>query len=188
VPFIVMYSLLIAGVFLLSFSVADEREKHTLEALLVTPVRLSEIVLAKALLGFVLAIAMAIVTLWLNGALAVQALALSVVLGVAGVLLAEIGLVYGAASKNVTGGLRAHQGHRVGAAGADRLLHLPELAAVDRQDLPDVLGDQPVYEVTISGAGLDAVWAQLAIAVIAAMILPITVLPRRLENPLAVSG
>ena len=103
VPFVVMYALLIAAVFLPSFSIADEREKHTLEALVVTPTRLSEVVAAKGVLGFGLAIAMAIATLWLNGALSVEAVSLLVVLVIAGLLLTEIGLIYGTASKDVTG-------------------------------------------------------------------------------------
>ena len=69
VPLIVMYALIMAGVFLTAFAVVDEREKRTLDALLVTPVRLSEVLLAKALLGFWVAVAMAIVTLALNGVL-----------------------------------------------------------------------------------------------------------------------
>ena len=48
----------------------------------------------------------------------------------------------------------------------------------------------PVYEVTINGAGLSAVWSELAIAgaVIVVMIVPLRYLIGRLENKLAIAG
>jgi hypothetical protein len=58
----------IAGMFVTEFSLVDECEKNTLDAILVTPLRLSEMLLAKAGLGFILAVLMAYVTLLLNGA------------------------------------------------------------------------------------------------------------------------
>lgn len=190
VPFIVMYALLIAGVFLPSFSLADERERHTLDALLVTPVKLSEVVAAKGTLGFCLAIAMAVVTLWLNGALAVQALPLLVVLVVAGVLLVEVGLVYGTASKNVTGVFTLIKGTGFILLAPTVFYIFPDWPQWIARIFPTYWVINPIYEVTINGAGLDVVWTQLliAIGVIAAMVVPIVLLTRRLETSVGLAS
>jgi ABC-2 type transport system permease protein len=189
VPFIVMYSLLIAGVFLPSFSLADEREKHTLEALLVTPLRLSEVVAAKGILGFTLAIAMALVTLWINGALAAQAVALAAVLVVAGVMLVEIGLIYGTASKNVTGVFTLIKGTGFILLAPTVFYVFPDWPQWIAKIFPTYWVINPVYEVIINGAGLDAVWVELTIAVgvIVVLVAPIMLLARRLETALAVA-
>ncbi len=189
VPFVVMYALLIAAVFLPSFSLADEREKHTLDALLVTPTKLSEVVVAKGVLGFGLAIAMAFVTLWLNGALAVQALALTVVLVIAGLLLVEIGLVYGTASKDVTGVFTLIKGTGFILLGPTVFYIFPDWPQWIAKLFPTYWVINPIYEVTVNGAGLSAVSAELAIAlgVIALMLVPIALLTRRLETKLGVA-
>jgi ABC-2 type transport system permease protein len=189
VPFIVMYALLIAGVFLPSFSLADEREKHTLDALLVTPVRLTDVVAAKGTLGFSLAIAMAIVTLWLNGALVAQG-ALLVVLVVAGLLLVEVGLIYGTASKNVTGVFTLIKGTGFILLAPTIFYIFPDWPQWIAKIFPTYWIINPIYEVTINGAGLDVVGTELLIAlgVIAAMIVPIVLLTRRLETSIGLAS
>ena len=190
VPFVTMYALLIAAVFLPSFSIADEREKHTLDALVVTPTKLSEVVLAKGVLGFGLAVAMAIATLWLNGALSVQAVALLVVLVIAGLLLTEIGLIYGTASKDVTGVFTLIKGTGFILLGPTIFYIFPDWPQWIAKLFPTYWVINPVYEVTINGAGLGGVWVELAIAagVIVVMIVPLRYLIRRLETKLAIAG
>ncbi len=190
VPFVTMYALLIAAVFLPSFSIADEREKHTLDALVVTPTRLSEVVAAKGVLGFGLAIAMAIATLWLNGALSVQAIALLVVLVIAGLLLTEIGLIYGTASKDVTGVFTLIKGTGFILLAPTIFYIFPDWPQWIAKLFPTYWVINPVYEVTINGAGLGAVWGELAIAfaVIVAMIVPLRYLIGRLETKLAIAS
>ncbi len=95
VPLLVLMTLIIAGVFVTSFSLVEERERDTLDAMLVTPMRLSEVVLAKGLLGLVLALAMSLVTLALNGVLGGASGPLLAALLVGAVMSVEIGLLYG---------------------------------------------------------------------------------------------
>jgi ABC-2 type transport system permease protein len=187
VPFIVMYALLVAAVFLPSFSLADERENRTLSALIVTPARLSEVVTAKGILGFLLAGAMALVTLWLNSALTAQPLALIVVLVVAALLLVEIGLIYGTASKDIAGVFALIKG-------TGFILLAPTIFYIFTgwpqwiaKLFPTYWVINPVYEVTINDAGLSEVWVELAIgvAVIAALAVVVTLSTRRLRSKLA---
>jgi ABC-2 type transport system permease protein len=99
-PMMVLFALLIAGMFVTAFSLVDEREKKTLDAVLVTPVKLSEILAAKAGLGFILAVLMAYVTLLLNGASGSRPAALLITLVVAGLMSVEFGLIYGTVAKD----------------------------------------------------------------------------------------
>ena len=98
VPFIVLYALFAAGVFVTSFSFTEEREKRTLDALLASPLTMGDVLWAKALYGGTLAGAMALVTLALNGALVGQPVGLLVALGLGAVMSAMIGLLYGIAA------------------------------------------------------------------------------------------
>lgn len=164
VPFIAMYALLVAGVFLPSFSLADEREKRTLSALAVTPVRLGEVVVAKGILGFLLAVAMAVVTLWINRALNARPLALTVVLVVAGLLLVELGLVYGTISKNVTGVFTLIKGTGFLLLAPTVFYIFPDWPQWIARLFPTYWVIDPVYQVTINRAGLGSVWVDLVIA------------------------
>ncbi len=187
VPFIVMYALLVAAVFLPSFSLADERENRTLSALTVTPVTLAEVVTAKGILGFLLAGAMAVVTLWLNSALTAQPLALIVVLIVAAALLVEIGLIYGTASKDIAGVFALIKGTGFILLAPTAFYIFTGWPQWIAKLFPTYWVINPVYEVTINDSGLSTVWGELAIAagVIVLLAFVVMVLTRRLRSKLA---
>ncbi|MFH1329782.1 MAG: ABC transporter permease [Actinomycetota bacterium] len=187
VPLIAMYALLVAGVFLPSFSLADEREKRTLHALVVTPVRLSEVVVAKGSLGFLLAVPMAVVTLWINQALTGRPLALLVVLVVAGGLLTELGLVYGTVAGNVTTVFTLIKGTGFLLLAPTVFYLFPDWPQWIARIFPTYWVINPVYEVTIEGAGLGEVWVELLIALGVAMLLGLVVATttRRLKRQMA---
>lgn len=95
VPFVVLLALFAAGVFVTSFSLAEEREKRTLDALLASPVAMGDVLWAKGLFGGTLAVVMALATLALNGALVGQPAGLLLALALGAVMAALIGLLYG---------------------------------------------------------------------------------------------
>ena len=187
VPLIAMYALLVAGVFLPSFSLADEREKRTLDALVVTPVRLGEVVVAKGCLGFLLAVPMAVVTLWINRALNGQALALVVVLVVAGVVLVELGLIYGTVAGNVTAVFTLIKGTGFLLLAPTVFYLFPDWPQWIARLFPTYLVVDPVYRVTIKGAGLGDIWVEIVIALGVAALLGLLAVAttRRLRKRLA---
>jgi ABC-2 type transport system permease protein len=93
-PFAVLLALFAAGVLVPAFSLVEERERRTLEALLVGPTAVAEILWAKGLLGAVLSGALAAATLLLNGWGNVS-WALVVALALAASAAALLGLIYG---------------------------------------------------------------------------------------------
>jgi ABC-2 type transport system permease protein len=187
VPLIVMYALVVAAVFLPAFSIADEREKGTLVALTVTPVKLSEVVAAKGLLGFVLAFVMAVFTLWLNSALGAQALALLVVLAVAALLCAEIGLIFGAAAKDVNGVFALIKGTGVLLIGPTIFYLFPDWPQWIAKLFPTYWIINPLFEVTIENSALGGVWLEVLVAlgIVALLAVPVMLLTRRLRVILA---
>lgn len=186
-PLIVMYALVIAAVFLPSFSLADEREKRTLVALGVSPARLSEVVLAKGVLGFVVASFMAVLTLWLNRALSGEPLALVLVLVVAAAMCVEIGLIFGAASRTVTGVFTLIKGSAWLLVGPTVFYIFPDWPQWIARLFPTYWIINPVFEVTIDGAGLADVWADelVALGFIVVLAIPMFWLVGRLRERLA---
>ncbi len=158
--------------------------------MIITPVRLSEVVLAKGILGFVLAVAMAFVTLWMNSALDAQTGPLTVVLLVAGLMLVMIGLIYGTASKDVTGVFTLIKGTGVILLGPTIFYIFPDWPQWIAKLFPTYWVINPVYEVTINNAVLGDVWVELAIGLGVTVVLvgPLVMLMRRLETKLAIAG
>ena len=187
VPLIAMYALLVAGVFLPAFGLADERERRTLDALVVTPVRLGEVVAAKGILGFALAVAMAIVTLWINRALAARPVALLVVLAVAGFFLVELGLVYGTVAKNITGVFTLIKGTGFILLAPAVFYLFPNWPQWIARLFPTYWVINPVYEVTVNRAGLGSVWGELvgALGMAALLAAVVVATTRRLRTQLA---
>ena len=108
IPLMVLFSLLIAGVFVTAFGFVEEKESKTLDAVLVTPVKMSEILMAKAGIGFILAVIVALATLLLNGALGPRPATLLLALLIAALMSVEFGIVYAIAAVSYTH-LRAHE-------------------------------------------------------------------------------
>ncbi len=92
--------ILVIGLTLIPHLLFEEKETHTLEALLVSPARLGQIVAGKALTGMFYCLLAAAVILLLNGKwiLHWEGILLAVVLGAA--LATAIGLLVGAATEN----------------------------------------------------------------------------------------
>ena len=59
-PTMVFYAVMIAALFLPAASLVDEREKRTLDAVLVTPTRMSDVLFGKGTFAVLLAVAMAL--------------------------------------------------------------------------------------------------------------------------------
>ncbi len=95
VPLIAMYAFIMAGLFVPASSLVEERERHTLHALLSTPATLPDVLAAKAVLGIVLTFIMTAITLALNRALGPDYGSMLGVLAITSVFWALLGLVVG---------------------------------------------------------------------------------------------
>ncbi len=186
-PLLVLFALLIAGVFVPAFSLVQEREAGTLTAMLVTPVRATDVLAAKAVLGFALALLMALVTLWLNDALGNQPVALLLAVGVGAIMLAEIGLVYGSASPDAKTLFTLMKSLNIILFAPVIFYIFPDWPQWIAQVFPTYWVINPIFEVAIRDASLGDVAGQLIIALIlSALLIPvIVILSRRMQARLA---
>ena len=101
-PLIVIMAVMLGGLYLPATSVIDEKEKKTLEALVVTPTSIGDVFMAKGLLGVILSLFMGVVILVLNQAFGTEPALLVLVLALGAIMAAEIGLLCGALIKDIT--------------------------------------------------------------------------------------
>jgi ABC-2 type transport system permease protein len=188
VPLLMMYALTIAAVFLPAFSLADEREKGTLDSLIVTPVKLPEVVAAKGILGLILALAMTVITLLLNNALGAEPLSLLVVLLLGAVLCVEVGLIFGTASKDSTGVFTLVKGTGILLFAPTVFYIFPNWPRWIAKIFPTYWIINPIFEVSLNKANLGDIWIELIIAlgVIGVLAVPVGLLTKRLGTKLAI--
>jgi ABC-2 type transport system permease protein len=187
VPLIVMYTLVMAGVFLTAFAVVEEREKRTLDALIVTPVRLGEVLLAKGLLGFVLAVTMAFVTLALNDALGGSPAGLLLSVVVAAAMSTALGLVFATAARNVQMLFALTKGTGFLIVGPVVFYLFPDWPQWIARIFPTYWFIDPLYRVALQGDTLADVWWELlvALALTVVTLVAVVALARRMEARLA---
>ena len=183
-PLLVLFALLIAGVFVPAFSIVQERESGTMTALLVSPARGVDVLAAKAVMGLVLAFLMTLVTLWLNDALGTQPAALLLSVAVGALMLAEIGLLFG-------GGARDSKTLFALMKSVNILLFAPVIFYIFpdwpqwiAQIFPTYWIINPIFEVATQDAGLTDIAGQLVVAlVICAVLVPaVVVVSRRMTQ------
>jgi len=101
-PLFVLIAVFLSGLFIPATSLITEKEKKTLEALVVTPTKIGDIFLAKGFMGIILSLFTGVVILLLNQAFGAEPLLLLLVLALGAIMATEIGLILGALLKNFT--------------------------------------------------------------------------------------
>ena len=186
-PLIVLMAVLIAGALTPATSLVEEKEKRTLTALLVTPARLGDVLLGKGALGFILAMATGTVTLALNGALGANPAALLLVLVLATLMAAEVGLMLGSFAKDTKALYTIWKSGAIVLLAPVIFFIWPNLPQWIAKIFPTYYFLSPLFDIAIRGAGLADVWVELAIGfAVCAVLLPgVTALGRRMEAALA---
>jgi len=186
-PMLVLFALVISGVFVPAFSLVQERESGTLRALLVTPLRGVDVLAAKAVLGFVLAMLMAVVTLWLNGALGNEPIALLVTLGIGAVMLCGLGLIYATAASDAKTLYTLMKSLNIFLFAPVIFYIFPDWPQWIAQLFPTYWVIDPIFQVAIRDAPLADVGLELLVGLgITALMVPvIVVLSRRMQAQIA---
>lgn len=186
-PLIVIYAVVIAGLFLPASSLVEERGSRTLDAMLVTPVRMADVLVAKAALGVLLAVLMGWVTLALNGAFGGQAWATTVFLVLGGVMMAEVGLIMGCWAKDSNTLFSAFKGSGILVIAPVLFTLFPGLPQWIAQLFPTYYFLQPIYEMAVVGTrvGDHLVEMAVCVAICLALLPAVTTMGRRLEQRMA---
>lgn len=186
VPLLVLVAIAFAGIFLPASTIVQERESRTLHAVLVTPVRVTEIMLGKGIAGFVLAFGMGALTLALNG-ISGQTLSLVVVLLVASVMSVEVGLLLGAAVSHMATLFSVWKGGGMILFAPAILFLFPGAPEWIARVFPTYYFLGPLYEIVVNGSTLasQAIDLAVALAICVALVPAINLLSRRMERRLA---
>ena len=179
-PLLVLFALLIAGVFVLAFSIVGERESGTMTAMLVSPARGVDVLAAKAAMGMLLGMLMALVTLWLNDALGGQPLALLLSIGVAAVMLAEVGLLFGSSARDAKTLFALMKSVNILLFAPVIFYIFPDWPQWIAQVFPTYYIINPIFEVAVRDATLTDIAWQLVVAVIISLaLIPLVVVMSR---------
>ena len=184
VPLLVFYALVMAGVWVPGSSLVEEKEKGTLAALLVTPVKTGEVLAAKWTLGLMFSSVMAAATLLLNRAFGPRPFDVLVVIAVAAALNAMIGLLVGVFSKTSTMLFTLIKGAGIFLFAPVIFYIFPDWPQWIAKIFPLYWIIEPIWQVSIMGEPLSKVWFELAVAaaITAALVPAIAVLSRRMQE------
>lgn len=165
-PLLVLYAVAIPGGMVPASSLVEEKEHGTLQAVLVTPTSVAEVLAAKGLLGVLLGTVAGVVTLAINGVLgsSVATLLLSVLLGAA--MMALVGLVFGAWAADTTTLFAAWKAGGLVLFLPAIFFIWPGLPSWPTYLMPASYFLRPAYEAGVEGAGLAEVGWLLAIAAV----------------------
>ena len=170
-PLLVILAVAIAGGMVPAASLVEEKEKRTLQPLLVTPVSMGEVLLAKGVLGWLLAMAAGVVTLALNNAFGAQPVATLLAIAVGALMMVEVGLLFGCWAPDTNTLFAAWK------VGALLLLYpvaffvWPELPGWIAQLGPTYYFLQPIFAVGVEGASLSDVALNLGVAALVCLAL-----------------
>jgi ABC-2 type transport system permease protein len=165
-PFVVMMSIMFGGIMLPASSLVNEKQKHTLSALAVTPTTMNEIYVSKALLAVVVSTVMGLVILALNRALGSSMILLVGVLVLGGILAAEFGVLLGMFIKDINSLFATVKSMGIVLYAPALVYMFPEIPQWIAKIFPTYYVIQPVIEISQHGAGLSDIGWQLGILLV----------------------
>jgi ABC-2 type transport system permease protein len=189
-PLLVIFAVAVGGAMVPAMSLVEEKERRTLDAVLVTPVTITDVLVAKGLLGVILATLAGTITLALNDAFGSDPLALVAAVVIGAVMMAEFGLMLGAWARDTNTLFTAWK------SGAILLIFpvifylFPDLPQWIARLGPTYYVVEPVFAVAIEGAGLSEVAGQLGVAIMicAALAPAVVVTGRWMERRLSATS
>ncbi len=180
VPVIVFYALVMAGIWVPSASLVEEKENGTLTAMIVTAAKAGEVLVAKWLLGFLFASFLAVATLILNRAFGPRPLEVIAVIVIAAALTAEIGLIIGIISKTATMLFTLTKSLGIFLFAPMIFYLFPEWPQWIAQFFPLYWIMEPIWEVSVMGQSLSVVQFELLIALaIITGLIPVIILLKK---------
>lgn len=190
VPLLMIYAVAISAAFVPAASIVQEKEKGTINSVLVTPTTVNDFLAGKAGLGIVLGMATGIITLMLNNAFGSHPIALTVVLLIAALMMAEIGLILGIFAKD------SNMLFALMKSGGILLFYpvvfyiWPNLPQWIAKISPTYWFLSPIFEVGVKDASFGDIWIQLVIALawIAVLVPAVLAMAKRLEQKVAIEA
>jgi ABC-2 type transport system permease protein len=183
---ILFWPLLVCSTLVPGMMLVQEKEQRTLMALLVTPATLPEILVAKAALGFGMAMTLCVATLLVCGVTPPQPVAFGLALAIAVLIHCEIGLLYGTTARDGKTLYNMAQTMNMVLLAPMIFYFFPSWPQWPAKLFPTWYVIDPLYRIGLQGAGLGEVWVDLAVAlgVAAALAVPVVLTSRRMKRKL----
>ncbi len=157
-PLIVLMAVFLGGSMLPATSIIDEKQKKTLEALVVTPTTIGDIFIAKGLVGIVISLFMGVAILVLNQAFGAQPLLLVLVLALGAIMAVEVGLLGGALIKDITTLFAIWKSGGILLFGPALVYMFPQIPEWVGRVFPTYYVIQPIVAISQQGVG----WSDIA--------------------------
>ena len=157
-PLIVLIAVFLGGVFIPATSLINEKEKKTLDALVITPASILDVFIAKGLLGLILSLFVGIIVLLLNQAFGVQPLLLVLVLALGAIMAVEIGMICGALIKDVSTLFAIWKSAGILLFGPAIIYMFPQIPQWVGRIFPTYYMLEPIMAISQRGSG----WADIA--------------------------
>lgn len=170
-PLLVIIAVAIAGGMVPAASLVDEKQRRTLPALLVTPLSTAEVLLAKGLLGWLLAMATGAATLALNDAFGAAPGATMLALGLGAAMMAEVGLLLGTWARRTDTLFAAWKVGALALIYPAAVFVFPGMPAWVAQAAPTFYVLRPIYALSVEGKAVAAVTSDLAVAAVICLVL-----------------
>jgi ABC-2 type transport system permease protein len=161
IPFLVLMGVFYGGLMIPSTSLIEEKQKKTFEALVITPTSLSEIFIAKGILGIVISVFMGVVILILNQSFDANSSLLVGVLFLGAVMAVELGLLCGALIKDITTLFTVWKAGGILLFGPVFIYMFPQIPEWIGRIFPTYYALQPVVELSLRGGE----WSDIAVNV-----------------------
>jgi ABC-2 type transport system permease protein len=165
-PLTVLIAVFYGGLMLPASSLIHEKQRHTLEALNVTPATIGDIFSAKGTIGVFLAVVMGVLTLAISTGFDSSPLALVLVLALGAVLAAEIGLLAGAFIKDMNTLFAFWKFGGFLLFGPALVFMFPQIPAWVGYIFPTYYVIKPVTDLSLLGAGFGSVAIYVLILVV----------------------
>lgn len=162
-PLIMIYAVALAGAMVPALSLVEEKENRTIDALLVSPVGVREVMAAKALLGIILALATGVMTLAINGAFGGEYFAIVAALTVGAVMMAEVGVILGAWAPDTNTMFATFKAGGIFLFYPVVFFIWPDLPSWIARIGPTFYFLQPIFDLAAGSAGLRDIADELAI-------------------------
>lgn len=163
-PVVVYYAVVIAALFLPASSILDEREKHTLDAVLVTPTSMNEVLVGKGILGVLMGVVLGVASLAMNQAMGERPLEVTLFLLIGSIMMAELGLILGSLVKDANSLYTAIKGAGVFIALPVIFIIWPTLPQWISKLAPTYYFLQPVYDIAINSLTLADFWVEFGVS------------------------
>ncbi len=161
-PILMVATIALGGLMVPATFIVEEKQKRTMQAILITPVTTGEVIIAKGVAGAMISIVMGVIILTINNAWGARPLILLILLVLSALLATTGGLIIGILIKDINTLFTAIKSIGILLYAPAILYLFPEVPSWIRQIFPSYYMIGPIVEVSLNNAG----WGDIAVDVI----------------------